>query len=119
MANPPRPRNKDLARPECLTDAGIRAWECIVRFLQKKRMLYTGGCPAFKNPATWAEEFGRESILVVVHDGGCLAPIFNWDYDQEKLVEEMRQWLGKHGFWAEQCTSWYSAIYAQRKPENN
>ncbi len=50
-------------------------------------------------------------MLVVVHDGGDLAPVFNWAYERYALIEELRVELERVGLFAEQCTSWYSAIY--------
>ena len=77
---------------------------------------------AFYSPEQWAErgeEHGRGSLLVIVHEGSPLAPWFSLDaayqtgaasdYDR---VETMRQALEAVGLYAEQCTLWYSAIYA-------
>lgn len=67
--------------------------------------------PSLRDPRQWYEPYGCESTLVVVHDGGDLAPYFNWDYKQYDSMEGMRLALEKIGYYPEQCTSWYSAIY--------
>ena len=73
-----------------------------------------GGCQAFYSPKQWAargEEYGLKASLIVVHDGGAAAPYFNMDYCDYKNQEQMIEALSKIGYWAEQCTSWYTAIY--------
>ena len=73
-----------------------------------------GGCRAFYSPKEWAargETYGHNSELVVVHDGGDLAPFFNYDYERYELTEEMHNALKKRGLYAEPCTCWYTAIY--------
>lgn len=77
---------------------------------------HLGEYPSFYTPQEWkerGEEYGTESELVVVHDGGYLAPYFNWDYCCYGDVERMGKALGKIGYFAEQCTCWYSAVYRQ------
>jgi hypothetical protein len=74
-----------------------------------------GGCQAFYSPDEWAkrsgEEYGRDSLLVLVHDGGDLAPHCNLDYCNYKAHEKLYKSLRKLGLFVEQCTGWYSAIY--------
>lgn len=73
-----------------------------------------GGCRAFYAPEEWkdrGEEFGTMSDLVIVHDGGDLAPWFNLDYGRYGLNDRMQDALARKGLYVEQCTSWYSAIY--------
>ena len=73
-----------------------------------------GGCRAFYTPKEWAErreEFGRESLLILCHDGGSLAPACNWAYENLAARERLRRSLEKIGLYVEQCTSWYSAVY--------
>lgn len=64
-----------------------------------------------RDPSTWHETYGKESVVIVVHDGGDLAPYFNWDYCHYEAIERMRVALEKIGYYPEQCTSWFSAIY--------
>lgn len=71
---------------------------------------YSGGCRAFYTPDEWkdkGEEYGLNSVLIVVHDGGDLSPVFGIDGDPR----DVWQALTAKGFWFEPCTCWYSAIY--------
>jgi hypothetical protein len=73
-----------------------------------------GGCKAFYTPKEWkarGEDYGTESKLVIVHDGGDLAPYFNSDYMRYEMGEEMQKALLAKGYYFEQCTCWYSAVY--------
>lgn len=106
--------NPDLNIPEDLSDEGRKAAEAILAHLRHKDTLSTGGCRAFYTPEEWAERgerYGRDSLLIVAHDGGEVAPYFNLDYCQYGSYEGMDAALRKHGLYAEQCTSWYTAIY--------
>lgn len=69
---------------------------------------------SFKTPEEWkgrGEKYGTESVLVVMHDGPPLNTYFNLDYCADAHIEKLWKALGKIGMRAEQCTSWYSAIY--------
>lgn len=73
-----------------------------------------GGCKAFYTPDEWKarkEKYGTDSVLIVVHDGGDLAHYFNYDYQAYKSIEAMDKALDSLGFYAEPCTTWYTAIY--------
>jgi len=73
-----------------------------------------GGCKAFHTPQEWQareEEYGLQSELIIVHDGGDLAPCFNYDYMSYEHREAVNVKLESAGYYAEQCTSWYTAIY--------
>ena len=75
----------------------------------------------FVTPELWrvrGEQYGRNAVVIVVHDGGHLAPHFNYAYEDRRAMEAMRKALAAcvtpeapRGYWAEQCTSWYTAIY--------
>lgn len=100
--------------PAGLTPKGREAATVIEKFLKEKGLLDAGGGGKFYSPRDWAErgeEYGTTSVLVVTHDGGDHAPAFSWDYEAYDLVEELRVRLAEIGCFAEQCTSWYSAIY--------
>jgi len=76
--------------------------------------LYTGGCKAFYTPEQWkdrGEQFGLYSILIVCHDGGDFAPFFDWGIEADSWRNVMNARLKNLGFYAEQCTSWYTSIY--------
>lgn len=74
-----------------------------------------GGCKAFYSPKEWkirGEKYGTESLLVVVHDGGDFASLCNLDYAAVSAYEKMQSSLHEVGLYMQQCTSWYSAVYA-------
>lgn len=69
---------------------------------------------SFYSPKEWkarGERYGLQSELIVVHDGGDLASFFNPDYGSWKLQSAMNEALEKVGYYAEPCTTWYTAIY--------
>ena len=73
-----------------------------------------GGCRAFYAPAEWiarGEDYGCDSALVLVHDGGDLSPFCNWSHGRYKAIEAFSAFLKTKGFFVEQCTGWYSAVY--------
>jgi len=68
----------------------------------------------FFTPQLWQardEEYGTDSLLIVVHDGGEWAPYFNHDYGAWERMKDLQDYLLARGLYAEQCTGWYSAIY--------
>jgi len=112
--------NKDFDIPKGLSREGRSAAAAIKKFAARKFGAETsgGGCRAFYTPKEWrerGEDYGGNAELVVVHDGGDLAPCFNWDYCEYKLREAMDKVVRETvpGMWVEQCTSWYSAIYKE------
>lgn len=73
-----------------------------------------GGCQAFHSPDKWqqrGEQYGTRSLLVVVHDGGDLAPLCNPDYGAPLCIRALDEELRGMGLFLEPCTAWYSAIY--------
>ena len=73
-----------------------------------------GGCKAFYTPKQWEDKgeiYGTKSALIVVHDGGDLAPYFNDAYEQYHLIDKMVKALEEIGYYYSGCTCWYSAIY--------
>jgi hypothetical protein len=106
--------NGNLAVPPDISERGQEAYNVIMQFLTDNDMTDTGGCKAFYSPAEWlerGEQYGLKSLLVVVHDGGCLAPICNMDYGNYVLHDSLQAKLHAAGFFLEGCTSWYSAVY--------
>ncbi|MBM4574941.1 hypothetical protein GS896_25585 [Rhodococcus hoagii] len=102
--------------PSDLSPLGKQAADTIHQFLVEKGLTDHGGGGAFHSPSEWAdrgEEYGTNSLLVIVHDGGDHAAAFNSDYQAEDLQEELRTRLRAVNTYVEQCTSWYSAIYAK------
>ena len=110
--------NPDLAIP---FHKSTQPAKVILAYLKKRKMTDTGGCRAFYTPEEWkerGERYGLTSELIVVHDGGDLAPFFNWDYERRDLRESMDKALKKAGYYCEQMTCWYAAIYKKQNPTN-
>ncbi len=100
--------------PQGLSPKGQKAYHAIMKVLRKYDMLDTGGCKTFYSPQHWkerGEEYGTESELIVVYDGGDVGPFFDYAYGVESLQAAMEEALHAVGCWAEPCTCWYSAIY--------
>ena len=118
----PEALDKDLKIPESLKGLGRDAAEKVVAFIRARHKNVFGddkeptggGCKTFYTPEEWkerGEQYGLNALVVVVHDGGDVAPYFNWDYECYHLIEALGEELAKIGCFAEQCTGWYSAIY--------
>lgn len=122
--------NNNNAMPEGLSAAGKKAYKAVVKGLPGGVDTDTGGCKTFYSPQEWkdrGEEYGCDSVLVVVYDGGNVRPYFNMDaaYEIDSWVyaatgktrepygttEGMIKVLKGAGFWSEECTGWYAAIY--------
>lgn len=103
--------NSDLLPPDGLSERAMQAWACVTDFVAKHDLTYTGGCKAFHNPASWDGDYGKDSVLVVVYDGGSVGSAFDFDREDYATIEAMQSELAKLGLFSEQCTSWYSAIY--------
>jgi hypothetical protein len=70
--------------------------------------------PITYTPAQWkarGEQYGTESLCIVVHDGGDYGPFFDLVHGHFEAHYFMQEELAKHGLWFETCTTWYSAIY--------
>ena len=105
------------AIPKGLTRKARSAAQAIVREVRSQRGAdaTSGGDTPFYTPERWkerGEDYGQGSILIVTHDGGDHAGCFNLDYCEYERHEAMRQALERAGCWVEQCTCWYSAVYA-------
>jgi hypothetical protein len=104
---------EDLRMPRGLSDAGKAAYTKTMSFLRKHNMIYTGGCRAFYSPEYWAkhEDFdSTNAILVIVHDGGELSYVLNWDKQTDyKIMEAYREHMSE--YLVEQINSWYSAVF--------
>ena len=99
--------------PDGLTKVGNAAAKKILE-VAKKYGDNSGGCKTFYSPGEWrdrGEQYGRDSELIIVHDGGDFSYYFNMDKCAYDLYENMCDELTTIGVYAEQCTSWYTAIY--------
>jgi len=107
---------EDFNIPTELCASGKKAAESIVALLTEELSSPSGGgCKAFYTPEEWrdsGEEYGHGAVLIVVHDGGHMARYFNLSYEQYACVDRMGTRLRTLGLYAEQCTGWYSAVYA-------
>ena len=106
----------DFAIPRALGPRGRRAAGLIIDYLRRNDMLAAGGCRVFYTPRAWArrkEKYGLKSILVVAHDGGDHAPVFNGQ--NPKAAAQLEALLNAQGLWTEGCTCWYTAVYDHRK----
>ena len=104
----------DFALPADLQGQGRLAAEAMVAFWRAEGALDAGGCRVFFSPQEWTargEEYGRASLLVVVHDGGMHAGSISYDREQYDRVAALDAALRPLGVYVEQCTSWYSAVY--------
>lgn len=110
----------DLERPEGLCDDGNDCWFSLIERVERHEglsdtdeLIDTGGCKTFYTPKEWkerGEDYGTESLLVVVHDGGLLSYYLNidyGDYDRYNLNEE----FGGDKTYIEAATCWYSSFY--------
>jgi hypothetical protein len=109
---------KNLEQPEGLSGAGKKAYRAIIKQLEKNGLTDSGGCKTFYSPQEWSargEEYGKGAALIVVYDGGDIRYFFNSDTALEygwSLIDGMQKALDAKDLWAEACTGWYSAIYA-------
>ncbi len=104
-----------FAMPENLSPEGQNAWKTIVTILMSEDpQMSTGGCTAFYSPQKWrerGERYGVESELIVVYDGGEHRRFFTYDEDDYEAMERVNAALGAIGFYLEECTGWYAAVY--------
>ena len=83
-----------------------------------KERNWNAGQKVFWSPKEWrdkGEPYGRNSALVILHEGGDHAPFFSLDhsyYDGSyNQYEEQVRFLSEYGFWLEGLYTWSSAIY--------
>ena len=111
--NIPNTFDEEFAIPKGLSKIGLKVARAI-RSYAKKRNLRSYGDTTFYSTQQWKdreEDYGTESELIIVHDGGDMARYFNYDYEDYTDIERMNKLLEKYGVYFESCTCWYSAIY--------
>jgi hypothetical protein len=60
----------------------------------------------------WGGEYGKNAVLILEHYlGDPLWPYVNYDGGQYDKIERLADALSAAGFWVEDCTGWYSAVY--------
>jgi hypothetical protein len=104
------------AVPEGVSENGRKAAEIIRAYVLELDLLGTSGGSVFRDPAEWDDNFGRNSLLVVVHEGLDAGPCLSMDGAYNSgcgyaLYEALTDRLRDAGLFIEQCTTWYSAIY--------
>lgn len=107
-------RPENLKCPHNLSVAEIEAHKIIMKFLEEHDLTDTGGCRAFYSPEEWKERgelYGEGAELIVVHDGGDLHYVFNYDYGCYEICNKMVELLISAGFHAEGMYNWCTAIY--------
>ena len=105
----------DLRCPRGLSANGRIARAVILQLLKDNGLNETGGCRAFYSPKEWTqrgEEYGKNSELIVVYDGGDVRELFEPEFCY-KLPDALYEALKSKRLWYEPCTCWYSAIYTQ------
>jgi hypothetical protein len=104
-------------KPEGLSKLGEKAYQVIIGVLSKEfgpEGYSAGGGKVFYSPAEWKArggEYGTNSELVIVYDGGDHARFFEYNYECYKLIEKMGSALNLAGIYTECCTHWYSSFY--------
>ena len=104
---------EDLAIPMGL-EADVRA-----ALIELRDMLHaqgddnTGGCKAFRaddDPCgAWAE---------IHHDGGGLAPYFNWSYERPGLVAKAEEIFIRRGMWLEALSQVLTVVWRTEEQES-
>jgi hypothetical protein len=105
---------ENLAAPKDITPLATQAVASIVAVLVMEGSDYTGGCKTFYSPQEWAErgeKYGKDSLLIVAHDGGEVSRYFDYDRGDYSAIARMDNALRLLGLFAEAQTNWYTAIY--------
>jgi hypothetical protein len=65
-------------------------------------------------------EYGKGALLILQHES-CdpLYPYVNYDGLQYDKVEQLVDALSAAGFWVQDCTGWYSAVYEKEATNAN
>ena len=103
-----------IQKPVGLSDLGEKAYKIITDLLIEREMTYTGGCRSFYSPREWkerGEQYGLDSQLIIVYDGGDLRPCFCMNEGFYQSYSNMQAALFKIGCYFEECTGWYAAVY--------
>jgi len=63
-------------------------------------------------PEFAGRQYGKGALLILQHES-CdpLYPYVNYDGEQYEKIEQLADALSAAGFWVEDCTGWYSAVY--------
>jgi hypothetical protein len=97
---------EDLAIPMELPDDARTALIELRDMLAKFGDTATGGCKAFHVPTG-----GHGALAEIHHDGGALAPYFNWDYEQPEMAARALDVFARRGMYIESINPAVSRIY--------
>ena len=107
--------NPDWDIPTGLSVKATKGAEIIRAFASEHDLMFTGGCRIFVNPTEWKQQYGGNSLLIVVHEGTasdvCLSLDGAYDRGSYDLFEALSKKLRGVGVYLEQCTRCYSALY--------
>lgn len=117
--------------PTDLDKDGIKALEVIKKFLAERGVDDDGNdSKVFWSPAEWKaknEKYGEGAVLIVMYDGSHVRNVFSMDACYEigcmirqetgksvnayEPYEALQAALNEEGFFFEECTGWYAAVY--------
>ena len=100
--------NNEFDGPDFDTAEAENAYHAIMKVLNNNDARYAGGQKVFYSRADWVlrgEEYALNSEFVVVYDGGPHQQFFTTN------DIEIQKALNNEGFYFEQCTGWYGAVY--------
>ncbi len=117
--------------PDDLNEDGTKALEVIKKFLTERGVDDEGNdSKVFWSPSEWkakGEEYGTRSVLVIMYDGSYVRNVFSMDACYEigcmirqetgksvnayEPYEALQAALNEAGFFFEECTGWYAAVY--------
>jgi len=65
-------------------------------------------------------EYGKGALLILQHES-CdpLYPYVNYDGGRYEKIEQLADALSAAGFWVQDCTGWYSAVYEKEATNAN
>lgn len=108
----------DWKIPAGLSAKARAAAKAIRKFAFEKGLDDSGG-PIFYSPKQWrerGESYGESCELIVVYDGADIRTALSfdraYDFGSYAPLEELAAELRRLGVYAEECTCWFSGIYA-------
>lgn len=115
---------KMLQAPSDLSEPGKLAHEVVLKFLRAHKLTHTDAAPVFYSPKEWAkrgEKYGHGGVLIVAYENADARYAFSLDAAATirtkggtySTIDALQAALAERGLHAEECTSWYAAIYAR------
>ena len=109
---------EDFKIPKGLSKHGRAVATTIMRVLRAKSpdgKPDAGGCKVFYTPQEWTargEQYGCDSELIIVYDGGEHARFFDYNEECYKDISTMEDAvIDNTECFIEACTCWYAAAY--------